>query len=159
MNETLVTVQGYVGTEPEERAVGDTVVASFRIGSTPRRFNREQNSWVDQETNWYTVNAWRTLGKHVLASVRMREPVIVHGRLRTNVWKDDEGRTNTTLVIEALSVGHDLGRGTTVFLKATPSATGGGVDDADLRALNAALGAGGPQMTSDGEVLESEPAA
>jgi single-strand DNA-binding protein len=158
MNETLVTVQGYVGTDPEERAVGDAVVASFRIGSTPRRFNREQNSWVDLETNWYTVNAWRTLGKHVLASVRMREPVIVHGRLRTNVWKDEQGLTHSTLVIEALSVGHDLCRGTSVFLKSNPG-SGSTVDDAELRALNAQLGAATGQITSDGEVIESETAA
>jgi single-strand DNA-binding protein len=158
MNETYVTVQGYVGTEPEEKVVGSAVVATFRVGSTPRRFNKLENSWVDSETNWYTVNAWRTLGQHCLESVHVREPVIVHGRLRANAWKDAEGRTHQSLVVDAVAVGHDLCRGTTTYTKAQPAQGQPGEDD-ELRAFNALLASGSaPQMTSDGDVIE-DPAA
>lgn len=158
MNETMVTVQGYVGNPPDEKMVGEVVVASFRLGSTPRRFSRDQNAWVDQETNWYTVNAWRNLGRHVLTSVRVGEPVIVHGRLRTNVWKDEEDKLHTTLVIDAVSVGHDLTRGTTVFLKDGPGAAPS-ADEADLAAHNAELAGAGGRMTSDGRLIDEETAA
>lgn len=158
MNETLVTVQGYVGTEPEERMVGETVVASFRIGSTPRRFNREQNSWVDQETNWFTVNAWRGLARNVLDSLRIGEPVIVHGKLRTDAWKDADGRPHSTTVLDAVTVGHDLRWGTSAFLKSR-SGSADGVDDSGLRRLNAELEGAGGQITSDGKLLSEDTAA
>jgi single-strand DNA-binding protein len=156
MNETEITFQGYVGNQVEERVVGPATVATFRVGSTPRRFNKKENSWADAETSWYTVNAWRALGQHCLASLSIGDPVVVRGRLQAQVWTDGEGHAHQTMVVDAISVGHDLSRGTTEFTKAVP---GLGVDDAALRELNAQLGVGGPQMTSDGQVLDEEPAA
>jgi len=157
MNETEITFQGYLGNEVEERIVGEASVATFRVGSTPRRFNRKDNSWADAETSWYTVNAWRTLGRHCVASLSTGDPVVVRGRLQAQVWTDAEGHTHQTMVVEAISVGHDLSKGTSEFAKAVPGL--GQVDDAALRELNAQLGVGGPQMTSDGQVLDEEPAA
>jgi single-strand DNA-binding protein len=156
MNETEITFQGYLGNEVEERILGEASVATFRVGSTPRRFNKKDNSWADGETSWYTVNAWRTLGRHCLLSLSTGDPVVVRGRLQAQVWTDAEGHTHQTMVVDAISVGHDLTRGTSEFAKAVP---GQGVDDAALRELNAQLGVGGPQMTSDGQVLDEEPAA
>jgi len=156
MNETEITFQGYVGNAVEERVVGMASVATFRVGSTPRRFNKQENSWADGETSWYTVNAWRALGKHCLESLSTGDPVVVHGRLQAQVWTDGEGHTHQTMVVDAFSVGHDLSKGTTVFVKALPGQSG---DDSSLKEHNAQLGVGGPQMTSDGEVLDEEPAA
>lgn len=159
MNETFVTVQGYVATDPEQREAGGGRVTSFRVGSTPRRFNRMENSWVDGETNWYTVNAWRTLGEHCLASLCKGEAVIVHGRLRVNSWTDQDGRDHQSLVVEAVTAGHDLNRGTSVFTKAPPRQVATQGDDDDLRHFNALVAASASgQMTSDGTVID-EPAA
>jgi len=152
MNETLVTVQGYVGTDPEERIARDAVVATFRVATTPRRFNKQMNTWADGQTSWYTVNAWRGLGAHCLTSVHKSEPVIVHGKLVAQVWQDDSGKDHQTMVIEAITVGHDLSKGTAAFLKASPAAAE--VDDESVRELNAQLGVGGPQMTSNGQLLD-----
>lgn len=116
MNETMVTVVGFVGTQPELRPVGDTCVAGFRVGSTPRVFNPRDSSWSDRDTNWYTVNAWRTLGEHCAESLRVGEPVVVHGRLRTRTWTDDAGNIRTSLSLDAVSVGHDLARGSSAFV-------------------------------------------
>jgi single-strand DNA-binding protein len=156
MNETLVTVQGFVGTDPEERIARDAVVATFRIATTPRRFNKQMNTWADGQTSWYTVNAWRSLGSHCLTSVHKAEPVIVHGKLVAQVWQDDNGKDHQTMVIEAITVGHDLSKGTAAFLKASPAAAE--VDDESVRERNVQLGVGGPQMTSNGQLLE-DPAA
>lgn len=158
MNETMVTVQGFVGTDPEEKIVGDTVVATFRVASTPRRFSKRDNAWVDGETSWWTVNAWRALGIHCLSSLHKSEAVLVHGKLTAQVWKDADGNPRQTMIIEAFSVGHDLSRGTSAFLRSTPAASER--QDDELRELNVQLGVGGPQMTSNGQLLEDqEPAA
>ena len=36
-NETMVTIQGWVGNEPTLRIVGGAPVLNFRVGATPRR--------------------------------------------------------------------------------------------------------------------------
>ena len=60
------------------------------------------------------MSCFRLLAEHVAASVRKGDPVIVVGKLRTNVWEKD-GQTHERLVLEADMVGHDLNRGTSAF--------------------------------------------
>ena len=152
MNETYVTFTGWLGSDVEAREVGDATVATFRVGSTPRRYNYKERTWADMETTWYTVNAWRGLGEHCIASLKRRDPVVVHGKQSVQVWKDTDGHERQTLRIEAFSVGHDLSKGTSTFAKAVRPAA---ADDSALRELNASLGAGGPQISSlDGEVFD-----
>jgi single-strand DNA-binding protein len=115
MNETFVTFHGWAGGDVRHRTAKDVSVATFRVAVTPRL--RKDGMWVDGETSWYTVTAWRTLADHVRDSIRKGDPVIVHGRLRTETWRPDEGPTTTTLHVEASLVGHDLTRGISHFIK------------------------------------------
>mgnify|MGYP002653219326 CR=1 FL=1 len=57
-----ITVRGFVATAPVTRKtrIGQDM-ASFRLATTERRFDRESQSWVDGTTNWYTVNMFRSL--------------------------------------------------------------------------------------------------
>ncbi|MDT0202745.1 single-stranded DNA-binding protein [Nocardioides sp. AE5] len=151
MSNSYITVQGWVGTEPQERVFGETVVVSFRMASTPRRFDKKLNTYVDAETNWYTVNAWRHLGPNTLESLSQRDPVVVHGKLTTNVYKDSEGTMVQSVVIDALTIGHDLSLGTSQFTRAQRS---DGRDDEGVKAMNADLGVGGGQVTSDGKMID-----
>ena len=70
MNESMVTFQGWLGGDVRTRSAGGATVAFFRVGNTPRRFNRSSQTWVNGTTQWYTVNAWRVLGEHCAASLR-----------------------------------------------------------------------------------------
>ena len=79
MNETMVTLQGYVGGPVKLRQAGDSLVANFRVACTPRRYNRRTQEWFDADTQWYTVNAWRVLGDHCSRSLTTGDPVVVHG--------------------------------------------------------------------------------
>lgn len=115
MNETFVTFQGWVGGDVIYRETKDGNVANFRVASTPRL--KRRGEWMDGETTWYSVSAWRALADNIRDSVKRGDPVLVHGRMRTDTWKREDGQTSVTLVVEASLVGHDLGRGTTVFSK------------------------------------------
>jgi single-strand DNA-binding protein len=115
--DTMVTVQGWLGNEPQLRQAGSVSVANFRVGSTPRRFNRAREEWVDGPTQWYGVSAWRTLGEHCKRSLHVGDPVVVHGRLSQRSY-DRDGVEVTVLEIEAYAVGHDLTRGVSSFIKA-----------------------------------------
>lgn len=115
MNDTLITLQGRVGSNVTTRQVGDTVVASFRLASNPRRLNRRTGEWSDGETQWYTVTAWRALAENCDRSLRRGDPVVVHGRFTISPWTNADGVSMTSLEIEAGFVGHDLNRGATMF--------------------------------------------
>jgi single-strand DNA-binding protein len=89
-----------------------------------------------------------------MTSVHQSEPVIVHGRLRAQAWKDDAGIARTTMVLDALTIGHDLTRGDAAFLKAAPAAASSSVEEQAIAEANAALEGAGGQVTSDGRFLE-----
>jgi single-strand DNA-binding protein len=117
MNESFITVQGYVGSTVLLRQAGDHKVASFRLGVTPRKLDRATGEWHDGETQWYSVSAWRTLGENVTASLRKGDPVVVQGRLTARTWVNASHAEVISYEIEATHVGHDLHRGTTHFQK------------------------------------------
>lgn len=119
-NDTMVTVQGWLGSNPQLREAAGTPVANFRVGCTPRRFSRVHNSWVDGPTQWYSVSAWRA-GENRSRSLHLGDPVIVHGRLNQRSYERN-GVEVPVLEIDAVAVGHDLSRGVGSFTKNVGSA-------------------------------------
>jgi len=124
MNESYITVHGYVVAAPVIRKVGEHDVANFRIGVTPRKLERSSGEWRDAETQWYAVSAWRSLGTNVARSLRKGDPVIVQGRLSARTWVNAQHAEVVAHDIEATLVGHDLRRGVTTFAKMAPEAPG-----------------------------------
>ena len=121
MNETLVTVAGNVASEIRERVTAAGVrVASFRLASTERRYNKELHAWRDGDTVYYTVTCWRSMAENAAESVEKGQPMIVHGRLRVSSYEKD-GQARTAVEIEARSLGHDLTWGVSTFTKAGPT--------------------------------------
>lgn len=118
MNEAFVTFQGWVGNDVAHRQTPAGNVANFRVGSTPR-IRKRNGDWVDGPTSWFSVSCWRGLADNVQQSVHKGDPVLVHGRLRTDVWEREDGQSSTTYVVDAQYVGHDLTRGTTAFVRSS----------------------------------------
>jgi single-strand DNA-binding protein len=148
MNESYVTVQGWVGNDVDLREAGETQVASFRLGSTPR-YNRG-GTWVDGQTSWYTVNCWRTLGRNVKESVRRGDAVVVHGRVRVDVWEREGMPSSVQWVVDASFVGHDLTKGTSSFQKTARVVKDPSEDEA-VREMVHAYDADGPQLDAAGD--------
>lgn len=117
MNESLITLQGWLGGDVTLRQAGDVPVATFRLGCTPRRYQNKTDTWVDGDTQWFTVNAWRGLAETCGQSLRRGDPVVVHGRLNAETWTNKAGIEVTTFEVDATFVGHDLNRGTSVFTR------------------------------------------
>lgn len=109
-NPTVVTVAGHVITDVVLRQVSDELrVASFRIASTERRFNREEQTWVDGEKLYLSVTCWRRLADNVSATLAKGDPVLVQGKLRLK-YNDAGGDRRQFYEIEATSLGIDLSR-------------------------------------------------
>ena len=118
VNDTTVTLQGWVGSDVVLRQGGEVAVASFRVGCTPRRRQKGTGEWVDGDTQWYSVSAWRWLGENCARSLRKGDPVVVHGRLTARSYVTKAGVEAVGFDVDALLVGHDLSRGTSAFTKA-----------------------------------------
>ncbi|MGN0065641.1 MAG: single-stranded DNA-binding protein [Nocardioides sp.] len=116
MNDTTLTLTGWVGSDVTVQQAGGHAVATFRVGSTPRRFR--DGAWVSGNTTWFQVKAWRHVAEHVARSVHRGDPVIVQGRLTVELWEREDGVSVSRHVVVASAVGHDLAHGTSAFTKA-----------------------------------------
>ncbi|MER7463489.1 single-stranded DNA-binding protein [Streptomyces sp. NPDC097981] len=116
MNDTLVTLVGYVATQIDYKETVNGPSTRFRFAVTPRYFDRRKEAWTDGSTSFYTVWARRTLAVNLAGSVAVGEPLVVHGRLRVRDDPPDaEGNRWFSAEIDATAVGHDLNRGTAAF--------------------------------------------
>ena len=121
MIDTL-TVSGIVATTPRHIVTSEGLaITSFRLASTQRRFDKGQSAWVDMDTNWYTLVAFRQLATNTERSVRKGDRVIACGRVKVRDWQTDE-RSGTAIEIEADSIGHDLLWGTSDFTRSSLAA-------------------------------------
>ena len=59
---------------------------------------------------------FRTIAVNAARSLRKGDPVIVQGQLSTEEWVGPEG-PRTTLVLEAVALGHDLAFGSSHFAR------------------------------------------
>jgi single-strand DNA-binding protein len=113
----LLSVTGLVATTPRHLVTQDGLpITSFRLASSQRRFDRSQNRWIDGETNWFTVTAFRQLAINSSSSVNKGDRIVVAGKLRVRDWDNGE-RAGTSVEIEADSIGHDLSWGSSVFTR------------------------------------------
>lgn len=115
----VITVTGLVATTPRHITTSEGLeITSFRLASSQRKFDRETKTWVDGETNWYTVTAFRALASNAAESVNKGERVLVTGKLKIRDWENTD-RSGTTVEIDADSLGHDLTWGTANFTRST----------------------------------------
>lgn len=121
MSEDRIGISGVVATDPRFIETGEGLaIVSFRLASNARRYDRRSQSWVDGDTNWYTVTAFRQLAVNVSRSLVKGERAIVQGRLKVREWSDGE-RSGVQVEIEASAIGHDLTWGTTSLVRSVAS--------------------------------------
>jgi single-strand DNA-binding protein len=145
MSAIYVTVPGRIATKPDRLSSKNGTGVRFRVASTERWFNRSAEKWNEAAPVYLTVTCWRQLAESVLVSLRVGDPVIVHGKLVTSSFERD-GHVETQLEISAGAVGPDL-RWSTAVVTRTKAA-----------AADAPPGAEGPFTAATGPSSES-PAA
>jgi single-strand DNA-binding protein len=119
MFDTNVTVVGNLVAEPRLAYTKDgQAVVSFRLASTPRRFDRAAGVWKDGDTLFTSVTCWRALAENVYQSLKKGNAVIVLGRLSVRPYETKDGEKRQSVDIDAVAVGPDLGRVTTIVKRA-----------------------------------------
>jgi single-strand DNA-binding protein len=117
MYDTIMTVVGNVVDTPRMRLTKNGhAVTNFRVASTSRRYDREQERFVDNATLFVNVTCWRAMAENVAHSVQKGQPVVVIGRFYSREYTQNEV-VRVAYELEATAMGHDLARGTTEFTK------------------------------------------
>ena len=117
MNDIITTVIGNAVTDVSLRTTSTGAsVASFRIASNSRRFDKSTNTWIEQDPSYLSVSAWSQLAENVALSVHKGQALVVTGKLKVRQWQDAD-KSGTNVEIDATAIGHDLNRGTSEFTK------------------------------------------
>ena len=121
MSDTI-TLTGLVATTPRHLTTSEGLaITSFRLASTQRRYDTATEKWIDTDTNWYTITAFRDLAVNVVGSMIKGHRVVVTGTLRVRDWASGE-RTGTNVEVDAETIGHDLRFGTSTFIRSVKNA-------------------------------------
>lgn len=112
-----IHIAGLVATTPRHLVTQDGLpITSFRLAASQRRYDKNQNKWIDGETNWYTVTSFRQLAVNASQSIAKGDRISVAGRVRVRDW-DNGDRAGTSIEVEANHLGHDLAWGTSVYTR------------------------------------------
>ena len=122
MSDTIL-IRGFTASDPALSTLPNGVpVVNFRLASTPR-WQDATGTWKEGTTNWYTVKAYRRLAQNIATSIEKGQPLVVSGRQRISRWNREDGPQGTTVVVDAVGIGHDLNYGTSTFARTVEKRT------------------------------------
>ncbi|TNY37700.1 single-stranded DNA-binding protein [Thermomonospora catenispora] len=163
--DTQITIVGNLVEDPNLRfTASGQAVASFRVASTPRFFDRQSGEWKDGEPLFLTCNVWRQAAENVAESLTRGMRVIVQGRLKQRSYETREGEKRTVYEVEVDEVGPSL-RYATAKVNRTQrqgGGFGGGFDSGGFDGPAAAPAGGGappadPWATGGGGFTDEPP--
>ena len=106
MADNTVTLVGNVTRDPELRyTTGGRGVASF--GMAVNRRYQVNGEWQEQ-TSFFNVVAWGTLGENAAACVTKGTRLVVFGRLEQRSWETQDGEKRTVVEVIADELGPSL---------------------------------------------------
>jgi single-strand DNA-binding protein len=124
MADNTVTLVGNVTRDPELRyTTGGRGVASF--GMAVNRRYQVNGEWQEQ-TSFFNVVAWGTLGENAAACVTKGTRLVVFGRLEQRSWETQDGDKRSKIEIVADDVAPSLRWATAAITKNERREGGGG---------------------------------
>lgn len=106
--DTTVTVIGNLTGDPDLTFLGSgAAVANFVVASTPRKFDKAQDRWVDGEALFMRCSLWRQYAENVAESLTRGTRVIVTGRLVQRSYEKD-GQKRSTVELQVDEIGPAL---------------------------------------------------
>ena len=106
MSDNMITLTGNTTRDPELRYTPSRrPVAVFGL-AVDRRY-QVNGDWTEQ-TSFFDVVAWGTLGENVAASLRKGDRIVVTGRLEQRHWDGDDGTRRSKHEVIASDIGASL---------------------------------------------------
>lgn len=145
-NDTLITVVGNLTADPELRFTqAGIAVANFTIASTPRRFDKQRNEYVDEEALFLRSTIWRDAAENVAESLEKGSRVVAQGNLVQRAFTDRDGNNRTSYELNVVEIGPSLKYATAKPNKVQRNQQGGG------------FGGGAPQGQQGGYPSQGQP--
>lgn len=98
-----IETEGRAGGNAELRHHGDIPYATFSVAVQDRKKN-ESGEWVDGETEWLNVVAWRGLAGVAVESVKKGTLLRITGRITVDRFTRQDGTLGAALSVAAESV-------------------------------------------------------
>lgn len=105
---------GFLGRDPELRQVGSpekVSLCTFSVGCPWSRKKRDGS--YSEEVEWVQITAWSKVAEACNAHLRKNSRVFVQGMIKTDKWKDDQGKDRYSTKVVANKV---------IFLSEPPGA-------------------------------------
>lgn len=128
--DTPIHVIGNLVSDPELRFTpAGHAVANIAVATTPRRFDKERQEWVDKEAMFLRGSVWRDYAENVMETLKKGDRVIVVGNLIQRSYETREGEKRYIIELEIDEIGPALryasGKITKNVKKGTNNAVGG----------------------------------
>jgi single-strand DNA-binding protein len=151
MADSTITIVGGLPRDPELRFTGNgRAVASFSV-AVSYRYN-QNNEWKE-ETSYFDVSAWGSLGENAAATLTKGMRVIVSGRLQQRRYETKDGEKRSAVEIVADEIGPSL-RWATATVERIQRSDGG--QGGARRVVSPGDGAGGTGRVEDLDRCEPE---
>jgi single-strand DNA-binding protein len=106
--ETTLHIIGTVVADPELRFTqSGAAVVNVTIASNERRYDKEQQKWVDGDALFMRCNAWRQFAENIAESFVKGDRVIGIGRLKQRQYETREGEKRSVIELELDALGAD----------------------------------------------------
>ena len=124
--DNTITLVGNLTKDPELRFTGGgRAVASFGL-AVSRRY-QVNNEWQEQ-TSFFNVVAWGTLGENAAASLQKGNRIVVTGRLEQRSYETQDGDKRSVVEVVADELGPSLRWARAEIERTQRSGDGGGGD-------------------------------
>ena len=106
MPDNSVTLVGNITRDPELRFT-PTGQAVATFGMAVNRRYQKNGQWEEQ-TSFFNVTAWGTLGENASNSLHKGARILVNGRLEQRSWETQEGEKRSVVEVVADEIGPSL---------------------------------------------------
>lgn len=125
--DTTLCIVGNLTADPELHSTANGhAVANFTVASTPRKFDKATDKWVDGDALFMRCSIWRDAAEHVAESLVRGARIIVQGRLKQRSFETKEGEKRTVVELDVDEVGPSLRYATAKVQKMDRNGGGGG---------------------------------
>lgn len=93
---------GRLGNPAELKTVGESKVATFSMATT--EYGKDKTGNSVEYTEWHSVEAWGKLAENLVKYTAKGSEVLVDGSLKTDTWKDADGKSKFKTKIRAHNI-------------------------------------------------------
>lgn len=121
-----VTITGNATADMDLRFTASGMpVGNVTLAHTPRRFDKNTNTWVDGDTLFLRCNLWGQAAENATETIRKGTRCIATGALKQRSWEKD-GQQHTSIELDATEIAPSLRFATATITRTNNNSSGSG---------------------------------